>query len=1394
MTKTFLRFVWAGKPPRIRRHILLLTKEQGGSGLLCMRTYYWAVHIGRVVDWHINSSQKDWVCIEGEIVEGGRLDVLCNLKCCDILAAIKTHPFVGASLEILGLLRRGPKAIASHSGYLTPIRRNPAFPPGKDPSFLGDCKGPSPLRVYHLLDRGTFIDKQKLQITLEREISILSYLQLRHFLLTNDIKVGVKNEPTEFEKACLGMGPESHLLSWAYGMLRQGERREGKPWEGRWEADLGRSLSEEEWGDVYKNAHKGLISSSMQETNYKLITRWYRTPELLHSFFPSVPDTCWRCGQSGASMLHIWWSCQALGDFWKKVREICTQIMGEQLDWNAETVLLGWSPDGKGIAGGAPLARHLLNAARVLIPRNWRSQRSPTVRDWFCQLNHVESMEEICYARQDRLDAYRKIWMTWSLFKDTEMGEEENNVALITKLKNSTSSLTDIITMNCPSSFHLAILLALWVTCTSDRSQGVNTNNKETRRRTISNRQPSGHSNVFRNQSHAVNRDFIKRTLAQTMLKDEAQTASKQSNIQQRPGVRQPLAKMMKDDSATLARSRTARFPSTSNSPNVLASFAGKNRVWIISAPHASDGYYRLMMSLLKNDVYCELAERHIQQIVIFHEEGEEGGKIRRITNEGKILEQPLDPSVVPKMMASLKLEKGKFGMVLLKKTLQVEERYPYPVRLEAMYEVVDQSPIRKIEKLRQKGFVQKCKAAGVEGQVSEEGESSSTSSGTSGSSARVVKPTQASDNVQVTTRREEPKRRIVPTRAPRIKITRKPIIPPTNSPTPKATTLPPPTKATTRIFTTTTRPPTTPPTTLPTTTQKPWTTKVYTTAETPRFQAEVTTRAPAGRHFPVRTDKHRDRQRVQTGKHFATTSRTNKATAHETHTDAPVIITTTTEQEAKENTGRFVDNRTDRKEHSSHDITPGQRKPTKPKTPKKKAVEKILNNEYEDKYDSGKPTTPQVEEVIEEANIPPKKGKEIKKEDKTEKLDKKKKKAEKAEKPPKKEKQAKKDKAEKKVKPEKDRNKKNKKVSKTEDDIYTKPVKKTFTESPRRSLPAFLENFEGKRRLLLITTPKEDNNMYSQQRDEYLEAVCEMAIRKISIITISGTLTNSTMKIDHFQLDNEKPMKVIGDDDLLDHELITELRKEYGMTYNDFFMVLTDLDMRVKQYYEVPIAMKSVFDLVDTFPSRIKEMEKQKRDGITCKREDKTRSLESFLSRFRWRRRLLIISAANDEEWAYQQQLYALNGQACNMGLRHMAILKMVGIGVDGGGVLELYPINGSSSVDREDLSFGLVRDIRNYFQISPEYFSMLLVGKDGNVKSWYPSPMWSMAIVYDLIDSMQLRRQEMAIQQSLGMRCPEDEYGGYGYHAYPHQGYEDGYQDDHRHHDEGYYHRYHD
>ncbi|XP_034042212.1 LOW QUALITY PROTEIN: coiled-coil domain-containing protein 80 [Thalassophryne amazonica] len=757
---------------------------------------------------------------------------------------------------------------------------------------------------------------------------------------------------------------------------------------------------------------------------------------------------------------------------------------------------------------------------------------------------------------------------------------------------------------------------------------------------------------------------------------------------------------MQQDEGAPGARARDARMPSGSGSPNLLASFAGKNRVLVISAPHDSDGYYRLMMSLLKPDVYCELAERHVHQIVMFHQEGEMGGKVRRITAEGKVMEEPLDTALVPRLMSFLKLEKGKFGMVLLKKTLQVEERYPYPVRLEAMYEVIDRSPMRRLEKLRQKGFIQKCKGAGVEGQVEQ--------------------VTLTETPVERKPDRTEIKRKLI-RRPPHTSTT-------TTAATTTSSTTTRPTTTTRRTTTTTRATPTTTRTTT-TTTRRTTTTKPPTTTTTQRTTRAHTTapwlpapRTTANPHYFNRREK---------------------------------------EQYPSKSTPSG-DNHTDRESlnHKQIGPVPPTYRPPKFRPTKKK---KVMINEYEEKYEASKPTISYPEETETHTDISPtKKGK-----GKHEKHDKKKRKNDKAAK-----------KADRRGgKAGKDGKKNGKKLSKySEKEEYQKPTKKP-TPPPSGSLASFLDYFENRRRLLLITSPSEENSMYTQQRDEYLEAVCEIAIRRVSIITIFGSLTNSTMKIDHYQLENDKPMKGLRQEDLVNQDLITELRKEFGMTHDDFYMVLTDTDMRVKQSYEVPIAMKAVFDYIDIFSSRIREMEQQKRDGVACKKEDKPRSLENFLSRFRWRRRLFIISAPNDEEWAYQQQLYALTSQACNLGLRHIAVLKLVGTEpLDMGGVLELYPINGSATVEREGLSGSLVRDMRNYFQVSPEYFSMLLVGKDGNVKSWYPSHMWSMAIIYDLVDSMQLRRQEMAIQQSLGMRCPEDEYGGYGYHQH---GYEHGYQE---------------
>lgn len=88
--------------------------------------------------------------------------------------------------------------------------------------------------------------------------------------------------------------------------------------------------------------------------------------------------------------------------------------------------------------------------------------------------------------------------------------------------------------------------------------------------------------------------------------------------------------------------------------------------------------------------------------------------------------------------------------------------------------------------------------------------------------------------------------------------------------------------------------------------------------------------------------------------------------------------------------------------------------------------------------------------------------------------------------------------------------------------------------------------------------------------------------------------------------------------------------------------------------------------------------------------------------------------------------------------------------------------PPPGRSQSEAEPLSSRAVVDLREQLKISRDYFSMLVLSKDGDVKAWFPSPIWSLDNVYDLVDSLELRLHEEKLQKRLGIHCPEDRGAG--------------------------------
>lgn len=136
-------------------------------------------------------------------------------------------------------------------------------------------------------------------------------------------------------------------------------------------------------------AHKGSLVVATQECDFKIITRWYRTPTLLHTFSPHISDKCWRCKHEEGSMLHIWWTCPLIQNFWKIVHKTITSITSENLRFNPAQYLLHYSsiPKKQYLKS---LSMFMINAARHYIPCHWCSNIIPSKKEWFRRTNKIE--------------------------------------------------------------------------------------------------------------------------------------------------------------------------------------------------------------------------------------------------------------------------------------------------------------------------------------------------------------------------------------------------------------------------------------------------------------------------------------------------------------------------------------------------------------------------------------------------------------------------------------------------------------------------------------------------------------------------------------------------------------------------------------------------------------------------------------------------------------------------------------------------------------------------------------------------------------------------------------------------------------------------------------------
>lgn len=117
-------------------------------------------------------------------------------------------------------------------------------------------------------------------------------------------------------------------------------------------------------------------------------------------------------------------------------------------------------------------------------------------------------------------------------------------------------------------------------------------------------------------------------------------------------------------------------------------------------------------------------------------------------------------------------------------------------------------------------------------------------------------------------------------------------------------------------------------------------------------------------------------------------------------------------------------------------------------------------------------------------------------------------------------------------------------------------------------------------------------------------------------------------------------------------------------------------------------------------------------------------------LSEFQWQNRLLLLFAPGQDDAAYQDQLEQFSAEQAGFVERDLLVFELLA--------------DGNSRWDGQAIALSDVNTLRAQFDIGPEDFAVVLVGKDGTEKRRDTQPM-DPQIIFLEIDAMPMRQREM-------------------------------------------------
>lgn len=410
LDKLISKFIWQGRRPRVRLKTLQLLKSQGGLKLPNFRHYFWAAQLRPIIIWIQDFSDSRWLNIEKSLCAVPLLALpFIETPAGDTQMSEWTRVTLNIWRKIkvsFGL----PKKISA----LSDIGFMKEFVPSQMDMGFRKWSEHGLTKLYQL-HRGRNLKsfEQLREEFMLPNTDFFRYLQLRTFL-TKHREWNKVLEPSPIEELVLKLQTETEcrkIIGQFYHVFSGMTTNNTLPIKRRWETEMNVDITEDKWIEICTEAHLVTSSNSWREFKWKVIIRFFRTPDIVAKMGPAYSDACWRnCGTQTANHTHIFWSCAKLETFWDEVFKALELIFCHNFMKDPTVALLGLTP--MGIDGRAKkyLLQILITAALKCITTKWLKPDPPTYSMWTDKVMEIYHMEHITYTLRLQKEKFMKRW------------------------------------------------------------------------------------------------------------------------------------------------------------------------------------------------------------------------------------------------------------------------------------------------------------------------------------------------------------------------------------------------------------------------------------------------------------------------------------------------------------------------------------------------------------------------------------------------------------------------------------------------------------------------------------------------------------------------------------------------------------------------------------------------------------------------------------------------------------------------------------------------------------------------------------------------------------------------------------------------------------------------